>query len=63
MRSLALDPFWESHISSYTMTMSDLGEALITLGFDAREIDLKRLVCLMMLMMSSLERLHLLGWT
>jgi len=45
------------------MAMLDLGEALITLGFDAREIDSKRPVCLMMLVMSSLERLHPLGWT
>ena len=43
------------------MAMLDLGEALITLGFDAREIVLKRPVCFITLVMSLLEKLHLLG--
>jgi len=42
MRSLAFDPFWESYISSHTITISDLGKALMTLGLEAREIDSKR---------------------
>jgi len=29
-------------MSSHTMAMSDLRKALMTLGFDANEIDLKR---------------------
>jgi len=45
------------------MAMLDFGEALIILSFKAREIVLKRSVCLMALVMSLLERLHLLGYT
>ena len=62
MRSLALDPFCESHVSSYIIAMLDLGKAFIILGLDARESDSKRPVCQMVLVMLLLERLHLLGW-
>jgi len=34
--SFALEPFWESQMSNQIMVMSDLGEALITLGFAMR---------------------------
>jgi len=33
---LALKPFYKSQISIHTMAMLDFGEALMTLGFDAR---------------------------
>jgi len=36
MSSLALKPFWESHISIQIMAMSDLGEALMTWGLDTK---------------------------
>jgi len=48
---------------SHIMAISDLGKAFIILGLNAREIDSKRSVCWMALVISSLERLHLLGWT
>jgi len=44
------------------MAMFDFGKALMTLGFDAKKIDLKRPVYLIKLVISSLIRLLLLDW-
>jgi len=33
---LVLEPFYKSQIFIHTIAMSDFGEALMTLGFDAR---------------------------
>lgn len=62
MRSLALNPFCESHISSYMMAILDLYKAFIILGLDARKINSKRPIYWIALVMSSLERLRLLDW-
>jgi len=45
------------------IAMLDLGEALMTLGFDTSEIDSKSPMQLIVLVMLLLERLLLLGWT
>jgi len=38
---LAFDLFWVSQMSIQTMDMSDLGETLITLSFNAKTMSLK----------------------
>jgi len=50
-------------MSSHTMAILDLGKAFIILGLDARKIDSKRPVYRMAIVILSLERLYLLGWT
>jgi len=48
-------------MSSHMMAISDLGEAFTILSLDTKEIDSKRPICQMTLVMLSLERLRLLG--
>ena len=60
--SLALEPFWESQTSSHTIAMSDLGNALMTLGFEASETVSNRVECLIELTISSWVSLLPLGW-
>jgi len=38
---LALLPLWTSQVSIHTIDMSDLGDTLITLGLDTKEMLLK----------------------
>jgi len=45
MSNLAFLPLWTSQMSIQTIAMSDLGDTLITLGFDAREILSKMWFC------------------
>ena len=45
MRSLVLEPFYKSQMFSQTIVMSNLDEALITLGFEASEMFLNFLSC------------------
>lgn len=47
-------------MSSHVIAMLDLGDTLITLGLEAKEMVSKRLVCLMALMISSWVSLLLL---
>jgi len=42
--SFALNPFWESQTSIYTIAISNLGDALMTLGFKVSETISKRKV-------------------
>jgi len=42
----AKEPLWESQISNQTTTMSDLGDALMTQGFEVNVTLLKRWVSL-----------------
>ena len=46
MSIFAFLPLWTSQMSIQTMAMSDLGETLITLGFDASEMLSKMWFCL-----------------
>ena len=50
-------PLWTSQMSIHTSAMSDFGETLITLGFEAREILSKMWFCLRIFLMSSDESL------
>ena len=50
---LAFLLLWTSQISIQTMDMSDLGETLMTLGFDVREMLSKMWFCLRIASMSS----------
>ena len=59
--SLALELFLESHISIQMMNMSDLGDALITQGLDARVIPSNKSAFLMKLVISSLVKVRPLG--
>ena len=36
------EPLWESQMSTHTTTLSDLGNALMTRGFEANMVSLKR---------------------
>jgi len=62
MSSLALELFWESHISIQIMAMSNLGEALMTQGLDAKVMFSNILLFFKKLMMSLLVRARLLDW-
>ena len=62
IRSLALDPFWKSHISIQIIDISDLGDTLITQGLDVRVIPSNKSPFLMKLVMSSLVRAIPLGY-
>ena len=46
MMFFAKEPLWESQMSNQTTTMSDLEDALMTRGFEANAIPLKRWVSL-----------------
>ena len=59
--SLAFKLFCEFQILNYTMVMSDLGKALMTLSFTARVTSSNRPELLMKLVMSLLVSLLLLG--
>ena len=48
-----LEPLWTSQISNQTIAMSDFGDTLITLSFDAREMLLKMWFCLRVVSMFS----------
>jgi len=61
MRSLALALFWESQMSIQIIAISNLGNALMTLGLDTREIVSKMPALAMKLMMSLLVSLLSLG--
>ena len=62
MSSLALELFWESHISIQIMAMSNLGEALMTQGLDAKVMFSNILLFFKKLMMSLPVRARLLDW-
>ena len=38
----AQEPLWKSQMSTYTTALSDLGDALMTHGFEAKVVSLKR---------------------
>jgi len=61
MRSLALALFWESQMSIQIIAISNLEDALMTLGLDTREIVSKMPALAMKLMMSLLVSLLSLG--
>ena len=44
IRTLADVPLWKSQMSIHTVAMSDLGDALITLGLEAKEMSLKKCI-------------------
>jgi len=46
MMFFAKEPLWESQMSNQTTAMSDLGDALMTRGFEANVTPLKRWVSL-----------------
>jgi len=55
IRSLALHPLCTSQMSIQTMAMSDLGETLMILGLDAREMLSKMWFCFKTVSMSDDE--------
>ena len=52
IRDLALEPLWESHISTHMIAMSDFGETFIILSFEAKMTSLKMWVFLRMFLIS-----------
>jgi len=60
--NFAFELFWESQMSNQMMAMSDLEEALMTLGFTTRFIGLNSSRCFMVVVMSSLVSLLSLGY-
>ena len=42
MMFFAQEPLWESQMSTHTTALSDLGDALMTHGFEAKVVSLKR---------------------
>jgi len=50
---LAAEPLWESQMSIQTTALSDLGDALMTRGFEAKMMSLNKCVSLRMPSMKS----------
>jgi len=50
---LAAKPLWKSQMSTQTTVLSDLGDALITQGFEAKVVSLNRCVSLRMPLIKS----------
>ena len=40
------EPLWESQMSTHTTALSDLGDALMTCGFEAKVVSLNKCECL-----------------
>ena len=53
MMFLATELLWESQMSTQITTLSDLGDALMTQGFEANVVSLKRCISLRTLLMKS----------